>query len=75
MRRYLKARLHDTVTPRPTSNVVSVARVDLLHAAVPKGQLPHPVHTAPHPRGQTQVGVVGCCVEPVCGEVVVAANR
>lgn len=57
-----------------TSDVVAVVAVDLLHAAVAEGQLAHPVHPAPHPRGKTQVGVVGGGVEAVGGKVVIAAQ-
>lgn len=59
---------------RLTSDVVAVVAVDLLHAAVAEGQLAHPVHPAPHPRGKTQVGVVGGGVEAVGGKVVIAAQ-
>jgi hypothetical protein len=55
-----------------TTNVVATTVVDLLDAAIPESQLPHPVDATSDTCRQTQVRVRGSCVEPVGGKVVVA---
>lgn len=53
-----------------TSDVIFVGGVDLFYSPVAEGQFPHPVHAAPHARGQAEVGAGGGRVEAVCGKVV-----
>lgn len=53
-----------------TSDVIFVGGVDLFYPPVAEGQFPHPVHAAPHARGQAEVGAGGGRVEAVGGEVV-----
>lgn len=53
-----------------TSDVIFVGGVDLFYSPVAEGQFPHPVHAAPHARGQAEVGAGGGRVEAVGGKVV-----
>lgn len=52
------------------SDVVFVGVVDLLDAPVAEGQLPHPVHAAPHARRQAQVSAGRRGWEAICSKVI-----
>ena len=57
-----------------TSDVISVAGIELFDSSVSECQFPHPVHASPHSSSHTQSGSLWSLMKTVCVEIVRAAN-